>query len=161
MHKAGELQQLLVVGGDLNSFVDVEIDSWGGHYNRTPVHSLPLGRTWPSGHVQIPSSSPESFHLLLSSRICQPSGFHIWWLPCPQVEVQLLHAAIFWQWDRRVDHDPVLVDLALHLPEASNSPYVSPPWRSLVRGLDGDLPASIPTTGPKSTHLTLRDLQLS
>ena len=32
VRKAGELQQLLVVGGDLNSFVDVELDSWGGHY---------------------------------------------------------------------------------------------------------------------------------
>ena len=49
----------------------------------------------------------------------------IWWLPCPQAEVQLLNAAIFWQWDRNVDHDPVLVNLALHLPEASNSPSVS------------------------------------
>ena len=149
--KGGEVQQLLVVGGDLNSFVDVELDSWGGHYivrQSMASHLVEHGLqdTFRSRHPRLRAFT---FYSQAGSASRLDS---IWWLPCPQVEVQLLNAAILWQWDRRVDHDPVLVDLALHLPEASNSPSVSTPWRSLVRRLDGDLPVSIATRAEEHSH---------
>ena len=120
MHKAGELQQLLVVGGDLNSCDDVELDSWGGHYlvrHSTASHCVarPLQDTFRSRHPRLRAFTFYLFYFQAGSAGRLGS---IWWLPCPQVEcrveIQLLNAAILWHRDRRVDHDPVLVDLDKH-----------------------------------------------
>ncbi|CAE7468409.1 unnamed protein product [Symbiodinium sp. CCMP2592] len=150
-HKAGELQQLLVVGGDLNSFADVDLDSWGGHYlvrQSIASHCVGCGL-----QDMFRSRHPRLRAFTFYSQAGSASRLDsIWWLPCPQVEVQLLNAAILWQWDRRVDHDPVLVDLALHLPETAISQSITPPWRSLVRRLDGDLPTSVAMRAEEHSH---------
>ena len=118
-------------------------------------YSLPLGRAWPPGHVQIPSPSPGLRAFTFYSQAGSASRLDsMWWLPCPQVEVQLLNAAILCQWDRRVDHDPVLWTSPYTYRKRPNSPSVSTPWRSLVRRLDGDLPVSIATRAEEhSQHI--------
>ena len=68
----------------------------------------------------------------------------IWWLPSPNHELQVLNAAILWNWDRRADHDPVIADLNLQLPMVAPAERAQTPcWRQLVRRLDQDLPEHV------------------
>ena len=68
----------------------------------------------------------------------------IWWFPSADQETQVLNAATLWLWERRVDHDPVVADFDIRLPQLP-TPKPEPPlhWRQLVRRLSLDLPSLV------------------
>ena len=151
IRKAAEHQQLLIVGGDLNSFVSQELDCWEGTCSVRPASLAPFLQArgfLDMFRVRHPRLKAFTFFSRAGSASRLDS---IWWLPCPSLEVHLLNASILWKWDRRVDHDPVLADLALQLPAVPDTSPPARPWRNLVSRLDTDLPSVISSRAAQHT----------
>ena len=75
----------------------------------------------------------------------------LWWLPSPDSLTSVLNSSVLWHWDRRVDHEPVVVDLDISLPEVPETPAAPPPWRQLVRRLQTDLPSFVAASSSAKT----------
>ena len=74
----------------------------------------------------------------------------VWWLPSPSHEVLVLNAATIWQWDRRADHDPVVSDLSVVLPDIP--PTADPPRRGV------NMYADWTATSPRASTPTLSNI---
>ena len=133
--------QALLIGGDLNSFCSLDLDCWGGSYSicsESIAAHLASAGLLDAFRVRHPSLRAYTFfaHSGAASRLDA-----VWLLPSPDAQVSVLNASVLWLWDRRVDHEPVVVDLDVALPLIPYKPSTPPPWRHLVRRLDRDLPS--------------------
>ena len=137
---------VLLVGGDLNSVASVAIDTWHGSYTQrsdciaSSLEDRGLVDTFRARHSRLQAFTFFS-HAGSASRLDS-----LWLLPSERVAV--LNAAILWNWDRRVDHEPVLVDLDLRLPSLPVTQESNRPWKQLVRRISTDLPTHIATHIP-------------
>ena len=135
---------VLLVGGDLNSVASVALDTWHGGYIQRPeciassLEDRGLIDTFRARHSNLQAFTYFS-HAGSASRLDS-----LWLLPS-ECEIAVLNAAILWNWDRRVDHEPVLADLDLRLPSLPPAQENNRPWKQLVRRINTDLPALIAT----------------
>ena len=143
--------QLLLVGGDLNSFCSRDLDCWEGSYTFRPecvaAHLLAHGLVdcFRARHPTL-----RAFTFFSSSGAASRLDA-LWWLPSPDSLTSVLNSSVLWHWDRRVDHEPVVVDLDISLPEVPETPAAPPPWRQLVRRLQTDLPSFLAASSSAKT----------
>ena len=138
--QAVSAQCLLIVGGDLNSFCSAQLDRWGGSYLVRPeCVAVHLGNRGLLDTFRLRHPGLRAFtffsHAQSASRLDA-----LWLLPAATLEAHVLNSAIVWNWPRRADHAPVMLDLSLHLPLIPNAQPRLSPWKSLVARLDKDLP---------------------
>ena len=128
----------VVALGDFNSFLSLELDRWAaGAVLREDTlascaYQLGLVDIFRAQH---PDTRAFTFFWGTNgaSRLDQ-----IWVKSPPGYDMLVANAAILWNWSRRVDHDPVVVDLICTLPvipDHQNSRAQE--WRQLVRGIQG------------------------
>ena len=128
-----------VAFGDLNSFTDRALDTWGGHYLVRPgclaalLQELGFRDSFRERHPDLRAFSCVS-HFGGASRLDQ-----VWVRSPPGLEIVILNASIVSQWPGRTDHDPVVADLALALPGPDSMCGAgSPPrWRRVLSAMQG------------------------
>ncbi|CAE7749460.1 unnamed protein product [Symbiodinium sp. CCMP2592] len=124
----------LVVLGDLNSFTDGALDKWQGQWQirdeclAVQCREMGLIYTWRDSHPTLPGFthvSPTGSASRLDS---------IWILPAIGFHTPVLNSALLWNWHKRVDHHPVLIDLGIDIPTvpAASSDREQPRWRKLA-----------------------------
>ncbi|CAE7837193.1 unnamed protein product [Symbiodinium sp. CCMP2592] len=124
----------LVVLGDLNSFTDGALDKWQGQWQirdeclAVQCREMGLIDTWRDSHPTLPGFtyvSPTGSASRLDS---------IWILPAIGFHTPVLNSALLWNWHKRVDHHPVLIDLGIDIPTvpAASSDREQPRWRKLA-----------------------------
>ena len=125
----------LVVLGDLNSFTDGALDKWQGHWQvrdeclAVQCRELGLIDAWRDTRPALPGFtyvSPTGSASRLDS---------IWILPAVGFYAPVLNASLLWNWHKRVDHHPVIVDLGVDIPTApaAISDLDPPRWRQLAQ----------------------------
>ena len=135
VEKSQQQDHTLVVVGDLNSFSDGTQDKWQGQWQvrddciAAQCHAMGLIDTWRSAHPSLPGYtyvSPTGS----ASRLDQ-----IWVLPAVGFRVPVFNVSLLWDWHKRVDHHPVILDLGVELPEAPVGPADGnpPSWRRLAQ----------------------------
>ena len=124
---------------DLNSFCNKDLDSWCGSYACRPasvaahLQSSGLFDAFRSRHPLLRAFS------YFSAAGSASRLDAVWWLPSQSVRLSILYCSVLWQWDRRSDHEPVVADLDVFLPEMPDSAQQPPPWRKLVTRPSQDL----------------------
>ena len=130
----------LVVLGDLNSFTDGALDKWQGQWQvrdeclAVQCREMGLIDTWRDSHPALPGFtyvSPTGSASRLDS---------IWVLPAIGFHTPVLNSSLIWNWHKRVDHHPVLIDLGIDIPTtpASTSDLAQTRWRKLANMAHGN-----------------------
>lgn len=129
----------LVVGGDLNSFVNADLDRWGPAVAGVrpgclakQMERLGMRDTFRERHLSLKAMSYYS-NAGSGSRLDQ-----IWSRGAQGTDVAVANLAIVWRWQHRIDHDPYIVDLLCHIPapEQAPGPQETKPWRQLLRSME-------------------------
>ena len=129
----------LLIMGDFNSFTDGALDKWQGVWQvrdqclAMRCKEAGLQDTWRLAHPRLQAFTYVS-NTGSASRLDQ-----IWMLPAVGAELHLLNATILWNWPRRIDHHPVLIDLTCVLPTLppASSSDSAPMWKRLVKLAEG------------------------
>ena len=120
--------------GDFNSFTDGALDRWQGVWQvrdqclAMKCKEAGLQDTWRLAHPRLQAFTYVS-NTGSASRLDQ-----IWMLPAVGA-----NATILWNWPRRIDHHPVLIDLTCVLPTLppASSSDSAPMWKRLVKLAEG------------------------
>ncbi|CAE7770376.1 unnamed protein product [Symbiodinium sp. CCMP2592] len=136
-HMALQRDALLVVAGDLNSIHDPALDVWQGvaaQRDNSLVSTLLDCGLMDTFRVRHPTTKAFTYF--------SPAGGAsrldaVLWRPPMSCEVPLLNAAVIWAWSRRIDHDPVVADLAHPVPQVSDPDAEEPNhlWKRLIERL--------------------------
>ena len=124
----------LIIGGDLNSFISVDLDSWKGTYVDSPtclaahLRNQDLLDTFRERRPNLKAYTYYS-HSGSASRLDA-----IWWFPSADQETQVLNAATL----------SVVADFDIRLPQLPTpKPELPLHWRQLVRRISLDLPSLV------------------
>ena len=124
----------LLVAGDTNSFTSPDLDCWGVRAKIRPsslamqMDQMRLSDCFRELHPQLRAYTFYS-RQGTASRLDQ-----IWFMDGVGGASQVINAAIVWQWQRRTDHDPVVVDFRHSLPSApaASADPARTDWRRIV-----------------------------
>ena len=139
MQKATEFGWVVIIMGDMNSVTDPRVDAWQGTHVARPASlvgllaELGLVDSFRARHPNV-----RGFSYFAGTRTASRLD-GIWvWRP-PGISVTLLNAALLWQWPRRADHEPALLDILALLPLApvADAPLVPVPWRDHIARMLG------------------------
>lgn len=107
-----------LVAGDLNSVSDPSLDCWGSSHVRRPSSLAPAlldAGLVDAFRLRRPTVRAFTFYTRCGSASRLDSVFTGGPL---LTQLPPINAAIVWQWERRVDHDPVIVDFLFRIPES-------------------------------------------
>ena len=125
----------LLVAGDTNSYTSPDLDCWEGPDTARPA-CLALRLQEMSLHDCFRELHPQLKAFTFFTRQGTASRLdQIWYLGGIGGTSQVLNAAVVWKWQRRTDHDPVVVDLSHSLPTTAAPPATTDEvnWRRVVQ----------------------------
>ena len=131
---AVQTDSALLVAGDTNSFTSPDLDCWGVRAKIRPsslamqMDKMGLSDCFRELHPRLRAYTFYSRQGTVS-RLDQ-----IWFMDGVGGASQVINAAIVWQWQRRTDHDPVVVDFRHSLPSApaASADPARTDWRRIV-----------------------------